>query len=163
MSAEKIHPNDKVRLVRALEICLYGDIKSNINNLSKPLIDNPLIIGIDIPRELLYEKINKRVDIMINCGLIDEVKYLTNHLHLTPENHQSMKGIGYKEIFEYLQGNYSLDFAIEKIKQHTRNYAKRQLTWFRRKNNIIWIDGLKNRDELVNEIINLFNNQKKDI
>jgi len=156
-SANKIHPNDKVRLIRALELCMSGDNKSSINNLDKPLIKNPLIIGLNINRDVLYDRINKRVDSMLSKGLLEEVSYLVNDLHLTPENHQSMKGIGYKEIYYYLKNEIDLGFAVEQIKQHTRNYAKRQLTWFRRNKNIIWIDGLDTTTNQVNKILNLYN------
>ncbi|MBE5757336.1 MAG: tRNA (adenosine(37)-N6)-dimethylallyltransferase MiaA [Clostridiales bacterium] len=158
LSAEKIHPNDKVRLVRALELCLSGTTKSNIENNSEPIIKSPLVIGLDIPRDILYERINKRVDKMLDDGLIDEVKRLIDR-GLSPDIHQSMKGIGYKEIYEYLCGNTSLEFAIDKIKQHTRNYAKRQLTWFRSKNYINWINGCLNHDEIVELIYDKIKNQ----
>lgn len=158
ISAEKLHPNDTVRVIRAIEIALSSSTnKSGIVNLEKKVLDNPLIIGLNMDRELLYSRINQRVDIMLNNGLLDEVKGLYNR-GFTPDNNQCMKGIGYKEITEYLDGNYDLDTAIEKIKQHTRNYAKRQITWFKRNQDIIWFDpSITSKDEIINEILKLLN------
>lgn len=158
ISAEKLHPNDTVRVIRAIEIALSSSTnKSGIINLEKPLLSNPLIIGLNMDRELLYSRINQRVDIMLKDGLLDEVKSLYDR-GFTPENNQCMKGIGYKEITEYLDGNYDLDTAIEKIKQHTRNYAKRQITWFKRNQDIIWFDpSITSKDEIIDEILKLLN------
>lgn len=158
ISAEKLHPNDTVRVIRAIEIALSSSTnKSEIINLEKPLLSNPLIIGLNMDRELLYSRINQRVDIMLKDGLLDEVKSLYNR-GFTPENNQCMKGIGYKEITEYLDVNYDLDTAIEKIKQHTRNYAKRQITWFKRNQDIIWFDpSTTSKDEIIDKILKLLN------
>lgn len=155
-SYSKLHINDTKRVIRALEIVLTtGTKKSEIINAEKRILNNPLIIGLNMPREDLYNKINKRVDLMINDGLIEEVEGLKNR-GLNPDEHQSMKGIGYKEIFEYLEGKSTLEEAIEKIKQHTRNYAKRQITWFKRNENIIWFEISKDNN-IVNKIMNLLN------
>jgi tRNA dimethylallyltransferase len=156
-SADKIHYNDKFRLIRSLEMALTGTIKSQIINFEKPILENPLIFGLNIPRDILYSRINSRVDSMIENGLVDEVKNLIN-LGLNPISHQCMKGIGYKEIYSYLNNEISLDESIEKIKQHTRNYAKRQITWFKRNKNIIWLDGLLDKNILIDKILNQFNN-----
>lgn len=154
--AEKLHENDTSRIIRAIEIkTLSGKSKSIISNNEKPLLSNPLLIGLNMPRELLYDKINRRVDIMLKDGLIDEVRTLVQS-GLTPGNSQSMKGIGYKEIYNYLIGNCTLDFAVEKIKQHTRNYAKRQITWFKRYSNIHWFDMSQDFD-IIDEILKLLN------
>lgn len=93
-------------------------------------------IAIDLPRELLYERINQRVDQMMEAGLLEEVRALLPFRNLSP-----LQTVGYSELFEHLDGNWTLELAIEKIKQHTRNYAKRQLTWLRREEGIRWIDG----------------------
>jgi tRNA dimethylallyltransferase len=156
-SADKIHYNDKFRLIRSLEMALTGTIKSQIINFEKPILENPLIFGLNIPRDILYSRINSRVDSMIENGLVDEVKNLID-LGLNPTSHQCMKGIGYKEIYSYLNNEISLDESIEKIKQHTRNYAKRQITWFKRNKNIIWLDGLLDKNILIEKILNQFNN-----
>lgn len=155
-SAKSLHVNDTSRIIRAIEIMtLTGKSKNDMDNLEKPILKNPLMIGLNMPRDMLYEKINRRVDIMIESGLIDEVRSLYDK-GLTPENSQSMKGIGYKEIVDYLRGNCTLEIAIEKIKQHTRNYAKRQITWFKRYDNIVWFDSLNDRN-IVPKIISLYN------
>lgn len=151
----RLHINDTKRVIRALEIAMTSDNKlSSLANNEEPVLHNPLIIGLNTDRELLYDRINKRVDIMIKDGLIEEVRELIDR-GFTPDNHQSMKGIGYKEIYEYLTEKTSLDEAIDKIKQHTRNYAKRQITWFKRNTDIHWFDPLKdeNIDDKVIELL----------
>ena len=146
-TAQKLHPNDTKRVIRALEIILSsGNKKSEIINLDCPLLKNPLIIGLNYPREILYDRINYRVDIMMKNGLLDEVKFLYFQLGLTPENNQSMKGIGYKELVGYLRNECTIEDAIDKIKQHSRNYAKRQITWFKRNEKIIWLSPLEVND-----------------
>ena len=153
-SSQKIHLNDTKRVIRALEIFLSSNQKkSEIQNSNDVVLQNPLIIGLDIPREKLYERINKRVDIMMQNGLLEEVKALYNS-GLNPENSNAMKGIGYKELVSYIKGEISLNEAIDKIKQHSRNYAKRQLTWFRRNDNIIWINP--EEKDIVNKILTLY-------
>lgn len=152
-TAKKLHPNDVKRVIRAIEICLTSKTKkSRIENTNDVILKNPLIIGLKVDRDVLYQKINFRVDKMIECGLIDEVKTLMER-GLTPENCNAMKGIGYKEIFSYLIGDTPLEFAIEKVKQHTRNYAKRQITWFKRNDKIIWMNP---GDDVVDNILKLF-------
>ena len=110
-------------------------------------------------REKLYEKINHRVDLMINNGLIDEVKFLLNMGY--NKNLVSMQGIGYKEIIMYLEGNISLEESIQIIKKGSRNYAKRQLTWFRRNKQIHWvnIDDYSDFNILVEELAYNFKNK----
>lgn len=108
------------------------------------------LYALNMPRDLLYEKINKRVDMMLERGFADEVKTLKK-MGLTT-NFQSGKSIGYKELLQYLSGELSYEDAIDKIKQHTRNYAKRQLTWLRSMQNLIWLDAL-NKQKSINQII----------
>jgi len=102
-------------------------------------------VGLELPRELLYERINKRVDIMMREGLLDEVRELYPHKHL-----KNLQTVGYTELFDHLDGKYSLDEAVEKIKQHTRNYAKRQMTWFTKDKAINWFRA--NDTEVINKI-----------
>lgn len=155
ITAKSLHINDTTRIIRAIEIkLLSGKGKSEIINNYPKILNNPLIIGLYQPREILYERINKRVDIMIENGLIGEVKKLVD-MGLTPNKCQSMKGIGYKEIFEYLTGDISMLDAIEKIKQHTRNYAKRQITWFKRYDNIHWFDSSAD-NSITDKILTLY-------
>lgn len=156
-SSQKIHLNDTKRVIRAIEICLTSNQKkSDIKNSNSVILKNPLIIGLDVPREKLYEKINNRVDIMIQSGLIDEVKSLYES-GLTPETSNAMKGIGYKELVSHIREEISLNEAIERIKQHSRNYAKRQLTWFRRNEKIIWINP--EEKDIVEKILTMFRNK----
>lgn len=133
-TAEKLHPNDLKRVVRALEIYESGTKKSDIKDDKTPVYDYDAY-AIDFPRDELYKRIDLRVDKMIESGLIDEVKGLIES-GITTEN-QCMQGIGYKEIYGYLQGEYSLADAVDKIKLNTKHYAKRQITFFKR------LDGLK--------------------
>ncbi len=132
----EVDRSNAARVLRALEV---------IRSTNKPFSEwrqrkpNPrpfevIRFVIDHPREVLYERINQRVDQMIASGLIDEVKNVLAYRDLT-----ALQTVGYKEVFEYLDGRDSLEQCIEKIKQHTRNYAKRQLTWFRRHPEAIWI------------------------
>lgn len=158
-SASKLHPNDTVRVIRALEICLQNNTSTIVHkNNEQPLLQKPLLIGLTMDRETLYNHINLRVDIMLKNGLLDEVKRLYD-LGYRPDTHQSMKGIGYKEIVDYFDGKVTFDEAIDKLKQHTRNYAKRQITWFKRNKDIIWFDVEKDSD-IVDKIIQIYNNNK---
>lgn len=118
----------------------------------------PIIIVLNRDREILYNRINKRVDIMMNNGLVEEVKRLLNMGY--DKNLISMQGIGYKEIIKYLEGEYSLEEAVEIIKRDSRRYAKRQITWFKRYENSKWFD-LGNYDDisiLKEDILNFIEN-----
>lgn len=139
-SAESIHPNNLKRVIRALEIYkTTGKKKSELDKeqLSEPLYE-PEITGLMHDREVLYDRINKRVDIMMEKGLVDEVSDLIKIGIDTDAT--SMQAIGYKEIIEYLDGKTSLSDAVDKIKRESRRYAKRQLTWFKRNKKIHWIN-----------------------
>jgi tRNA dimethylallyltransferase len=145
---DKIDRKNPRRVIRALEICLVGKKKySQIIDKTKkiPKYDF-LCIGLDCNREELYEVINKRVDSMVTNGLVSEVKSLYKF-----RKNNALNTIGYKEIFEYIEGNDSLENCIEKIKVNSRRYAKRQLTWFRSKNYVKWFDK-PNLEELINYI-----------
>lgn len=137
-AAEKIHPNNVRRVIRAIEVCeVSGKTFTEVsrNSRKEPIYDAQ-IFGLEYERDVLYERINKRVDLMVEMGLIDEVKALIE-MGLN-EEHTAMQAIGYKEFIEYLSGKAELSEAIEKIKQESRRYAKRQLTWFKRNPSIIW-------------------------
>lgn len=152
-AANKLHPNDVKRVVRALEIHMTsGKSFASITNTNEPILKNPLLIGLNVSRDVLYDRINYRVDQMFDEGLLEEVKSL-HQLGLDPKKHQSMKGIGYKELIAYLNNEISLDEAKMLIKQHTRNYAKRQITWFKRNDKIIWLEPNENT---ATEIFNIF-------
>ncbi|MBI0387844.1 tRNA (adenosine(37)-N6)-dimethylallyltransferase MiaA [Thermoactinomyces sp. CICC 24227] len=138
VQAKKLHPNDLRRMIRALEVYhVTGKPFSELKGKGTSPYD-VLWIGLTMPREQLYERINRRVDEMIQKGLVDEVKKLWEQgygLHLT-----SMQAIGYKEIVSYLKNEITLDEAIHLIKRGSRKYAKRQLSWFRRLKEIHWFD-----------------------
>lgn len=139
-AASKIHPNNKKKLIRALERLSQGETKlHSFKDVSTPYnAYDPLMICLTRDRNELYGRIDERVDTLIDAGLVEEVADLMK-IGLLPDN-ISMKGIGYKEIIEYLEGNMSLDDAIIKIKKNTRHYAKRQLTWFRRYDKMKWVN-----------------------
>lgn len=154
-SANKLHANDLKRVIRALEIYeSTGTKKSTMQNTMQSFNTgiNPLIIGLTMDRDKLYSRINQRVDIMVSDGLIDEVRNLVS-LGLN-NTHQSMSGIGYKEIYSYINGEMTLDESLELLKKNTRHYAKRQITWFKRVPTLQWIDltnGLT--DEILDNIV----------
>lgn len=162
-SANKLHANDLKRVIRAIEIFeTTGTKKSAMQNTMQNVTTGlkPLILGLEFDREKLYERINLRVDIMVNNGLIDEVKSLVNAG--LNSNHQSMTGIGYKEVYSYLQNEITLDECIELIKKNTRNYAKRQVTWFKKVPNLKWVNmtnGLT--EDILNEIISEYKKTTK--
>lgn len=141
ISANRININDRQRIIRALEIFYEtGKPMSYYNKNFRKETEkyNLTMIGLTMDRAKLYSRINKRVDFMIEEGLIDEVRKLMDMGYSTEL--VSMQGIGYKEIISYLEGEAKLDETIEILKRNTRRYAKRQLTWFRRDNRIKWID-----------------------
>ena len=157
VAMEKISPNDKKRILRVLEIYhSTGKTKTEleIESRKNEVKYDYRVFAIDIKRDILYERINKRVDIMIDNGLIDEVKGLLNKYDKFPT---AMQGLGYKEVVEYLNGLTTKEEMIEKIKQETRRYAKRQLTWFRKNKQIIWLDGLDNIQNNINIILEEMN------
>lgn len=149
----KISKNDKKRIMRIIE--LYhstGKTKTEIEKESmKENKYNYKIFVLDWDRQKLYERINKRVDLMVQNGLIEEVQ---NLLRKYDEFPTSFQGLGYKEVEEYLDGKLTKEEMIEKIKQESRRYAKRQITWFKRYKNAIWLDGENENNEqiIINEI-----------
>jgi tRNA dimethylallyltransferase len=138
-SAAQIHPNNVRRVIRALEIYhLTGKTMQEYQSQQQPdLLYNTAIVGLTMDRDQLYDRINLRVDIMMDEGLLPEVKALYQQ---GLRECQSIQAIGYKEIYEYLDGNVTLDEAVENLKQNSRRYAKRQLTWFRNKMKVEWFD-----------------------
>lgn len=147
--AEKIHKNNGQRIIRALEILKNGNKKGD--NFREENNDYNLIyIGLNMDRAKLYEKINQRVDKMIDLGLIDEVKNLLDEE--LDKNSQSLKAIGYKEVISYLDGEIDFDEMVDLIKKNSRHYAKRQLTWFRRDKRIKWFD--RESDAILSDIKN---------
>ena len=140
-AAEAIHPHNRKRVIRALEYCLETGRKISDHNQRERQRPSPYCCGyfvLNDEREKLYRQIDRRVDLMIEKGLVEEVQRLAAR-GLTEEN-TSMKGLGYKELFPYLRGEMELDEAVRIIKRDTRHFAKRQLTWFRREPDVIWIN-----------------------
>ncbi|WP_312028259.1 tRNA (adenosine(37)-N6)-dimethylallyltransferase MiaA [Bacillus sp. HMF5848] len=138
-SADRIHPNNTRRVIRALEI--YHTTGRTMTEYLRENKQQPryltALIGLTMEREMLYERINQRVDIMLDEGLLEEVTALFNN---RIDDCQSIQAIGYKELYDYLRGNISYERAVDLIKQNSRRYAKRQLTWFRNKMDVRWFD-----------------------
>lgn len=157
LAMEKISSNDKKRIMRVLEIYkATGKTKTQQEEESRKneVKYDFKVFAIDMDRSILYERINKRVDIMIQNGLIQEVENILKKYSTFPT---SMQGLGYKEVVEYLNGEYSKEEMIEKIKMQTRRYAKRQLTWFRKNKQTTWLDGtndMQNNIDIILEGIN---------
>lgn len=159
-AAEDIHPNNRKRVIRALELCMSGISKTEQNKNSM-LVDSPydaLYIGIGYKnRQKLYDRINKRVDLMLEAGLENEARQMLGKQGLT-----ARQAIGHKELQPYIDGKIILDEATENLKRETRRYAKRQLTWFRRNENINWLYADEmSRDELVEKAVALAKNHLK--
>lgn len=135
ISYQNISIDNPHRLIRALEICIGSDqpYSSYMNKEKKQRNFKVVKIGLEAERSVLYDRINKRVDLMIENGLIDEAKNLFQHKDLN-----ALQTVGYRELFSYFDGSISLEKAIEEIKKNSRRFAKRQLTWFRRDPEIIW-------------------------
>lgn len=150
---KKISQNDKKRIMRVLEI--YHSTGKTKTEQEKESRKNPVeydyrVFAVNWDREILYQRINKRVDIMVDQGLIEEVKEILNKYDKFPT---AMQGLGYKEVVDYLNGIYTKEEMIEKIKLETRRYAKRQLTWFRKNKQTIWLDGTNDIQNNINIIL----------
>ena len=146
-AAEQIHPNNTKKIIRALERLKDGEGRirrfTDVTNETKDY--EQLLIGLTRDRALLYDRINRRVDQLVHQGLVDEVRMLMD-MGLTKDD-ISMKGIGYKEIMEYLEGSIPFEEAVDNVNKNTRHYAKKQLTWFRRYDKMKWYDISENADE----------------
>ena len=154
---EKISRNDKKRIFRVLEIYhSTGKTKTQLEIESRKNGPeyNYILFGITMDREKLYDRINKRVDLMIANGLIEEVQNLIAKYNSFPT---AMQGLGYKEVIQYINGDLTKDEMIDKIKQETRRYAKRQLTWFRKYKEIIWLSGLDDVNKNLEIILHEYN------
>ena len=149
---EKISPNDKKRILRVLEIYHQtGKTKTQLDKQSRKDVQYDYkVFAINMNREILYNRINKRVDIMIQKGLIDEVKQIYNKYKMFPT---AMQALGYKEVVYYLEDKITKEEMIEKIKQESRRYAKRQLTWFRKNKQTIWLNGQESIETNINRIL----------
>lgn len=156
--AEITHKNNVKKVIRALEFHHYNGYPISLHNKrehSKESRYDSLYFVLTMDREKLYDRIDRRVDIMIEQGLVEEVKGLAEGG--LDDRYISMQGIGYKEIYDYLNGNCNLETAVSTIKLNTRHFAKRQLTWFRREKNVIWID--KDQYKSDNEIAEMISRE----
>ena len=165
VSAENIHKNNKKRIIRAIEYFLINNALISAHNESQRKKDSPYdfrFFVLNPPRDILYDRINQRVDKMVEEGLVREVKDLKNS-GLSIEN-ISMQGIGYKEILEYLNGAATLEEAIDNIKQNTRHMAKRQVTWFKREKDVIYINPFEfeNNEKIVDYMVEKIDMERKD-
>ena len=160
VAMEKISENDKKRIFRVLEIYHSTGKTKTMQEIESKKEENPYdyyVFAINMDREKLYERINKRVDIMIEKGLVDEVKSLISKYDKLPT---AIQGLGYKEVVSYLNNEITYDEMIEKIKQESRHYAKRQLTWFKRNKEKIWINGLDDMQNNLNIILEVIKGEK---
>ena len=155
LKAEKLHPNDRRRVIRELEIAAEQKNKPSLASNGQVCCYDALVIGLTMERAALYNRINRRVDDMLAAGLIEEVEEMLRE-GLT-ERHRSMQGIGYKETLQYLRGEIKRDELADLIKKNTRNFAKRQLTWYRKMPYIHWLElgEFSNSDEMAHHIYNL--------
>ena len=146
---KKVDTENPHRLIRALEICLgTGQPFSSFLNQNKVSRDFKTIsIGIDAERHIIYDRINQRVDLMVEAGLVEEVRSLEPQKALN-----ALQTVGYRELFKYFEGIWTLDFAISEIKKNTRRFAKRQLTWFKKNDQTLWVDYQEGIDSIVTKI-----------
>ncbi|WP_396154017.1 tRNA (adenosine(37)-N6)-dimethylallyltransferase MiaA [Flavobacterium sp.] len=137
------------RMKRFVEVCIgsglpYSDFIGKSNSKRN---FTPIIIGLESDREIMYDRINQRVDLMFEAGLVEEVKQLLPH-----KDRNALQTVGYRELFDYFEGKSTLEFAAAQIKQNTRRFAKRQMTWFKRTENAVWFDFETDRNKII-EII----------
>ena len=134
------------RMMRFVEVCIGSGkpYSSFLNQKKNNRSFTPILIGLEADRAVMYNRINQRVDIMINEGLLAEAKKLYPHKELN-----ALQTVGYRELFSNFDGEIKLDFAIEEIKKNTRRFAKRQLTWFKRDPNTRWFDFLTPKEEII--------------
>lgn len=153
-SADEIHPNNLKRVIRALEMCKLNKAKSQHMDNEKERINklqskyNFKLFCLKMDKELLHERINKRVDLMIEHGLEAEAKFVYELPKCTAK-----QAVGYKEFFKYFEKEVDLNSVIEDIKLKTRQYAKRQMTWFKKMPNVIYLNAMDTKDKIVEEIM----------
>ena len=137
------------RVMRALEVCIGSGLPYSTfkNKPKKQRNFNSIKVGLNADREIIYNRINKRVDIMINNGLLEEAKELYPHKKLN-----ALQTVGYRELFSFFDGDFTKEFAISEIKKNTRRYAKRQLTWFRKDQETIWFDYLTDTKTIIKSV-----------
>ena len=137
------------RMKRFVEVCMGSGkpYSSYIGKRKNNRNFTPIVIGLEADREIMYNRINQRVDIMLNEGLLEEAQTLYPNKDLN-----ALQTVGYRELFEHFDGTTTLDFAVEQIKMNTRRFAKRQITWFKRIENAVWFDYLTDKKEIINKI-----------
>ena len=144
------------RMMRALEVSIGSGkpYSSYLNQKKNQRKFTPILIGLEAERPIIYDRINQRVAIMMNEGLLAEAENLFPNKELN-----ALQTVGYRELFDYLEGEITLDFAVEEIKKNTRRFAKRQLTWFKRNETTKWFDFLTNKEEIIAFITSKINNK----
>lgn len=137
------------RMKRFVEVCIGSGLPYSgfIGKRNSKRNFTPIIIGLESDREIMYDRINQRVELMFEAGLVEEVKQLLPHKDLN-----ALQTVGYRELFDYFEGKCTLEFAAAQIKQNTRRFAKRQMTWFKRTENAVWFDYLTNKDTIAKYI-----------
>ncbi len=157
---KQLKHNDHRRIIRAVEFFRINKVAISTlqTNWNNSVLDDIILIGLNMDRSLLYKRIESRVDKMMSQGFLDEVQELKN-MNL-PSNISCMQAIGYKELFSYLNGELSLENAVSLVKRNSRRYAKRQLTWFRKVDNINWVEH-ENFKETVSKVIDLLKEREK--
>ena len=162
-AALKIERGNDKRIIRAIKLNLLGIKKSSIDERNDLWHKNEskynfFVTYIDMPRDLLYDRINKRVDAMVEQGILDEVRYVYGG---KDQHRTATQAIGYKEFFGYIEGTKSIEECTELLKQKSRNYAKRQITWFKKLQDKFIVDGTKTKDEIVESILKEYNEKNK--
>ena len=159
--ARRVKPNDKQRIMRGLEIReLTGQTMSSLLTLPKPRARFcPRYIGLRWPRPALYDRINRRFDRMIADGLVDEIKGILKMGY--PAEAGALRTIGYRELIEYLQGKVTLAEAVDRAKKNTRNFAKRQMTWFGKIPDVKWLDGEDDIENLTAQLLGVLAQDEK--
>ena len=158
--AKDIHPNNRKRVIRALEIYETSGVKKSemIEKQEHKMIYDACLIGLTDDRNVLYDRINKRVDVMYETGLVEEVKALFDQG--IPAESQSIRAIGYKELYDYFKGFISLEESKELIKRNSRRYAKRQYTWFNNQMDVTWFKvDVQHFDKTVKEVLTYVQNK----
>ena len=158
--AKDIHPNNRKRVIRALEIYETSGVKKSemIEKQEHKMIYDACLIGLTDDRNVLYDRINKRVDTMYETGLVEEVKALFDEG--IPAESQSIRAIGYKELYDYFKGFISLEESKELIKRNSRRYAKRQYTWFNNQMDVTWFKvDVQHFDKTVKEVLTYVQNK----
>jgi len=156
---QEVDINNRMRLMRGIEVCIQTGMPYSQQRLkttkSRPF--RILKIGLELPREILIERIHQRADRMLDSGWLDEARSVFPHRHLN-----ALNTVGYKELFAFLSGDWTLELAVEKIKTNTRRYAKRQMTWLRRDREVHWIDG-RDGEGALRSVIELVDAFKQDL